>query len=273
MVLLFNHIYYLYLDNLINQWSFKSDLKDSIRSCDFNISSGYAEFSKDRFGNYWRSLYLFNQYAHAPTSTYFYNEFSIIIWFKKYYVSNYYDSIALFDFSFDNSHNIGLKILLNNILFWTKNNANGSIINLDSNCKTNYDQWYHIALTYSNKSKLIKLYVNGVRVNSLYVNLRLGETNLNYIGRSDTLNITGSEFLIDEIKIYNRVLNFNEIKIDSNDRPITTTTPNRATTTIDKCKNYYCYNGGKCWTDYYGHSRCNCISNYHGNKCEYSNFF
>ncbi len=34
----------------------------------------------------------------------------------------------------------------------------------------------------------------------------------------DTLNITGSEITIYEIRIYNRVLNSNEIKIDSNDR-------------------------------------------------------
>jgi len=216
-------------------------------------------------------LDLFNHYATAPTSTYFYNEFTIIIWFNRYFVF-IYDSIALFDFSFDNSHNIGLTILNNNyVFFWTKNSTGSIISTLDSNYKINNQKWYHIAITYSNNSKSLYLYINGFPIFFRNIDLILGETNLNYIGRSDTLKIAGSEILIDEIRIYNRALNSNEIKIDSDDRPITTTT--RATTTIDKCKNYYCYNGGTCYTYYYGDVYCRCTSNYYGDKCQYSNLY
>jgi len=158
--------------------------------------------------------------------------------------------------------NIGLGVINNEIIFWTKN-ANELIIKLNSNYFINNKEWYHIAITYSTNSKLIYLYINGVFFSSIYVDLILGETNLNYIGKSDMLNIMKSEVLIDEIKIYNRKLNSNEIKIDSDDRTITT---------IDKCKNYYCYNGGTCYTDY-AYAYCRCTSNYYGDKCQYSNLY
>jgi len=216
-------------------------------------------------------LNLYYNYAKAPTSTYFYNEFTIVIWFNKYYGADYFFSLALIDFSLDNSQNIGLGVVNNKIVFFAKN-ATGSIITLDSDYRIIYKEWYHIAITYSNDSKLIKLYVNGVLVNSLYVNLRLGETNLNYIGRSDTLNRIGSEVLIDEIRIYNRALSSIEIKIDSNDRLISTTPSATTTTRIDKCKYHVCYNGGICYTSY-GYAYCSCISNYYGDNCESIIFF
>ena len=213
---------------------------------------------------------LYNSYAKAPTSTYFYNEFTIIIWFNRYYASSSYVYTALFDFSLDNSRNIGLGVINNEIIFWTKN-ANGLIVDLNSNFFINNQKWYHIALTYSNNSKLLNLYINGMYRIIQNVDLILGETNLNYIGRSDALNIYDSKVLIDEIRIYNRELNSSEITTDSNDRPIATTT--RVTTTIDKCKYYYCYNGGTCFSYYYGDPYCKCTSNYYGSSCEYSNLF
>ncbi len=97
-----------------------------------------------------------NKYAKAPTSTYFYNEFTIIIWFNKFYVFNKDANLALIDFSFDDSRNIGLTILNNNeIIFWTKNAIGSTIINLESYYKINIAEWYHIALTYSKNSRLI----------------------------------------------------------------------------------------------------------------------
>ncbi len=54
---------------------------------------------------------------------------------------------------------------------------------------------------------------------------------LNYIGKSDTLKIPFSTVRIDEIKIYNRVLNSNEIENDSKNKSSTTTT---TTTTTKK---------------------------------------
>ncbi len=196
----------------------------------------------------------------------------MIVWFNKFYVLNKNASLALIDFSFDNSRNIGLEILNNNeVIFWTKN-ANGSVIELNLNYLINNKEWYHLAITYSSNSKLIYVYINGALRIIKNNELILGETNLNYIGKSDTLNINGSEILIDEIRIYNRVLNSNEIKIDSDDRPITSTT--RATTTIDRCKNYYCYNGGTCSADFYsGNAKCDCKTNYNGENCQFSNFF
>jgi hypothetical protein len=214
-----------------------------------------------------------NKYAKAPTSAYFYNEFTMIVWFNKFYFLNKNASLALIDFSFDNSRNIGLEILNNNeVIFWTKN-ANGSVIELNLNYLINNKEWYHLAITYSSNSKLIYVYINGALRIIKNNELILGETNLNYIGKSDTLNINGSEILIDEIRIYNRVLNSNEIKIDSDDRPITTTSTTRATTTIDRCKNYYCYNGGTCYTYNNSYTYCKCTYGYYGNDCQKSNFF
>jgi hypothetical protein len=212
-------------------------------------------------------LDLSNYYAKAPTSTYFNNQFSIIFWFNKYFELNSNANLALFDFSLDNSRNIGLEFLNNEIIFFAKNST-GSIIKIESYYKINNQQWYHIALTYSNNSRLIYLYINGEAKIIKSVDLVLGETNLNYIGRSDTLNINGSKVRIDEIRIYNRVLNSNEIFTDSKDGPII-----RTKTTLDKCQYRTCYNGGTCYTSYGGDIKCLCRTNYYGDFCEKSNFF
>jgi hypothetical protein len=231
-------------------------------------------------------LDLWYNYAKAPTSTYFHNEFSIVVWFNrnnKYNDIYFNDNVALFDFSFDNSRNIALAILDKNanknfqIIFWAKK-ENGSTIDLTAKYQINDNEWYHIAITYSSNSKSIYLYVNGIFVSSRYVDLiLLGETNLNYIGRSDAIKQWESRVQIDEIKIYNRALNSSEITTDSNDRPIATTpsgTTTRDTTLINKCKYYFCYNGGTCYTDYYnGDPYCVCKSNYYGTYCEKSKFF
>jgi hypothetical protein len=256
------------IDNLINQWSFTDNLKDSIRNCDFKKFAGLIEYSFDRFEVVGRSLNLYNAYVNAPTSTYFYNEFTIVIWFNRYYTPNVYFDIALFDFSFNNSQNIGLAIISKEIIFWTKN-ATGSIIRLKSNYQINNKQWYHVAITYSNSSKLIYSYINGVLVNSLYVDLILGETNLNYIGKSNSLNVILSVVLIDEIKIYNRILDSNEIKVDSNDRPVPATTIRvTSKTKYDDCYFYHCNNEGYCLINNNGQATCKCYYEYYGDHCE-----
>jgi len=226
------------------------------------------QYGIDRFGIGNRTVDLYTSYAEAPTSTYFHNEFTIVIWFNKYYV-NSSSTFALIDFSFNNSRNIGLAIINNEIIFFAKNSSQ-SIIKLESNYKINNKEWYHIAITYSTNSKLIYLYVNGVLVSSLYVDLILGETNLNYIGKSDTLNMTGSEILIDEIKIYNRALSSNEISIDS--RLIVTTTTSsittRTATKTDICKYFIFYNGGTCYTFNNLYAYCLCKNDYSVPYCQ-----
>jgi hypothetical protein len=243
------------------------------------------QYSIDRFGIGNRTVDLYNSYAEAPTSTYFYNEFTIVIWFKKSY-QNMFSTFALFDFSFDNSRNIGLGIIKNEIIFFAKNST-GSIIKFESNYKIDYKEWYHIAITYSTNSKLIYLYINGVLFSSIHVDLILGETNLNYIGKSETLKIYFSTVRIDEIKIYNRELNSNEIENDSKDKSRTTTNPvttptttkkntartTTASTIYEKCKYYSCSNGGICYIDNNGHAKCNCLDNYYGTNCESWLFF
>jgi hypothetical protein len=239
------------------------------------------QYGIDRFGIGNRTIDLYTSYAEAPTSTYFHNEFTIVIWFKKYY-QNMFSTFALFDFSFDNSRNIGLGIINEEIVFFAKNSSQ-SIIKLESNYKIDYKEWYHIAITYSTNSKLIYLYINGVLFSSIYVDLILGETNLNYIGKSDTLKISFSTVRIDEIKIYNRVLNSNEIENDSKNKSSTTTTTTTtkknttrtttASTIYEKCKYHYCGNGGICYIDNNGQAKCDCPNNYYGTNCESWLFF
>jgi len=177
-------------------------------------------------------------------------------------------SFSLIDFSFNNSRNIGLGVINNEIVFFSKN-ATESIIKLESNYTINNQKWYHIAVTYSTNFKSLYLYVNGMPILFRYIDLILGETNLNYIGKSDTLNTTGSEILIDEIRIYNRVLSSNEISTTT-----TSSITTRATTRIyNICKYYICYNGGTCLTYNNVYAYCLCKNDYYGSSCQYSNFF
>ena len=129
-------------------------------------------------------------------------------------------NISLIDFSKDNCGNIGIRIENRKIIVWSKKENNKTINEFKSDTNiSNESKWTHIALRSCiyNTSKYLNLFLNGIHQlgNQLEIDLFIGETNLNLIGKSDTLNIHSSSIIIDEIRIYDRTLNNSEIKNDA----------------------------------------------------------
>jgi hypothetical protein len=176
-------------------------------------SSSDPIFTQDRNGLANNSLYLKNNYLQTSmVSCYFYNEFTITMWFKTLFTQK----LSLIDFSSDNENNIGIRIENNKIIFWAKDNNQ---IRLEFKSRTLLkNDWYYLAVAYSNGH--VDLYLNGKHESSSSKFYKLDQllnkkTNLNYIGQSSTFNILSSTFIIDEIKIYNKSLDKNQLKMDS----------------------------------------------------------
>jgi hypothetical protein len=109
-----------------------------------------------------------------------------------------------------------------------------------------------LAISYSNKFKYANLYFKDYRLDYAFEIVLVSEpTNLNYIGKSDTYNIESSSIIIDEIEIYDRLLDSSEI---INDNPTTTTI---VTTSEDKCLNLICFRG-ICKINKFGIAYCEC---------------
>jgi hypothetical protein len=204
-----------FIDYLINHWSFNS-LSDSISGSNLSIeSSSDLIFTQDQNELANNALYLKNNYLQTSVvSCYFYNEFTITIWFKTLFTKK----LSLIDFNSDNKYNIGIRIENNKIIFWAKDNQIVYELKSRSLLKK-YNNWYHLAVVYS-KGHVV-LYLNGNYDSSSSEQfyeldqLLNKKTNLNYIGKSFTFNILSSTIIIDEIKIYNKSLDKNQLKIDS----------------------------------------------------------
>jgi len=128
------------------------------------------------------------------------------------------------------------------IIFWTKK-ANGNKLEKSLNFFNDDNDWMYLAISYSNKFKYANLYFKDYRLDYAFEIVLVSEpTNLNYIGKSDTYNIESSSIIIDEIEIYDRLLDSSEI-INDNPTTSTTTTTTIVTTSEDKCLNLICFRG------------------------------
>ena len=104
----------------------------------------------------------------------------------------------------------------------------------------NNNDWIYLAISYSNKFKYANIYFKDYRLDYPFEILVLGETtNLNYIGKSDTYNIESSSIIIDEIEIYDRLLDSSEIINDNPTTSTTTTTTAIVTTSEGKMFKFY----------------------------------
>ena len=130
---------------------------------------------------------------------------------------------------------------LHKIIFWTKK-ANGNKMEKSLNFFNNND-WTYLAISYSNKFKYANIYFKDYRLHYAFEMLFGETTNLNYIGKSDTYNIESSSIIIDEIEIYNRLLDSSEIINDNPTTSTSTSTKAIVTTSVGKCLNFICFRG------------------------------
>ena len=73
--------------------------------------------------------------------------------------------------------------------------------------------WQHVAATYSTSGNIVKFYVNGAPAGSgTGTTITSAPTRAGAIGRRASSSIRGFHGTIDDVRVYNRVLTYNEIQ-------------------------------------------------------------
>ena len=203
---------------MTNYWDFSANYFDKIGSSDL-YGSVNAFFVPDRNGKNDSAVHFINGYISLPTGYYFKNTFSVTAWVKNNFTSFYrYPLVSFSNISHEyfnefqwNSQNIKLNF--------------ASSYYVNRTCKfgisstlfySNISIWYHVAITYDGSK--IKMYSNGT-LSSTSSSFSLGFNSIkttNYIGRFSLFPDWRGDFILDELKFFNRALNQTEIKNDMN---------------------------------------------------------
>jgi hypothetical protein len=230
---------YVPTNGLVGYWPFNGNANDE--SGNGNNGTVYGPtFASDRFGNVNKAYYfdgLNDSISFGDIHVLdFTNAFSVSVFFK-YTVppispNDWYSIVA--DGSYADYNGWGILINSNQFLMRELDNTNGIVVNY------NFIQnnWYHIGLTCGSDS--IKLYINGIKIASTFniqSNLTLNTSNSLRVGSGTMNNVPVNSHpyfftgVIDDIYLYNRVINQSEItQLYTN--TITTFTPEDTTSNV-----------------------------------------
>ena len=213
-----NQIDYLLINNsLIHHWPFDGDVNDIVGGA--NLTDGYNfNFTFDRFMNATSSVRLNDGYLLAPSDiNYFPNSnFSVLAWIR---IHEYKRWSRLLDFGNGAENNcifIALSTAVTGIQrleLWS-NESNLGGINTIQNMAIN--EWHHLAATYEYPS--MKMYIDGSLngENLVERNINIMNRVNNYIGKSNWDADENANVDIDDLKIFDRALNQDEVNFEMN---------------------------------------------------------
>ncbi|APZ45921.1 hypothetical protein BW723_06265 [Polaribacter reichenbachii] len=135
------------------------------------------------------------------------NDFSISTWFKTPAVNN--DFLRLFDFGGGTGNFMLLIPKANDTQSrFIIDPINGTRYNVYMTCDFPVDEWVHVALTLEGST--LKYYINGELVftdtNCTLTPADVGDTNQNYLGKSQYSNDLYTDYSYDSFEIYNYAL-------------------------------------------------------------------
>ena len=185
--------------------------------------TGSAFLTTDRFGQPYSALQIYPKFMSVPPGVYLSAPFTITVWI---YLKSYSPQYArILDFGNGaNFQNVVFAFNPNtgNINFGVWNDKQ----QVSSCVATNYQvplfTWSHVAVAY-NSNNAAYIYANGILLLScnMYSNFHLNtKTSNNYIGRSNWPDEQSAEpgsllnGVLDDLKIYDRVLSPGELEID-----------------------------------------------------------
>jgi len=197
------------MDSLINYWPIENNTNDLIGTA--HMYGGInATLAKDRFNNSNSALDLAYGYLQVPPGVYFYSNFTISFWI---YPRTFDPYARVFDFANGAPDN--------NVLLCYSGNTFGKprfdvfqsyqrFFFLEPSVTLVIKNWYHIAVTYNGT---YSIYINGIFQNQILS--QLPPLNVirtqNYFGKSNWAGNPLANAILDEIKIYNRSLENDEI--------------------------------------------------------------
>ena len=195
---------------MINYWAFTNNVDDSIGTA--HLYNGVNAFlTHDRFGYNNSALRLNSGYYCVPYGVYFDGPFTTSVWVNA---KSYSPFARVFDFSVNgvNTDNIVLGLFKDapsesffSIVFGT-----GIYSHLDCNIALVLNEWTHLAVTFNGSQT--NFYYNGIFCSSFFQYPPRNEVrNINYIGKSNWPQDELANAVFDELRIYNRALDQNEI--------------------------------------------------------------
>lgn len=215
-------------ENLVGYWKFDAQEDDynTLRAFDYSGNENHGQYLNGADNNAagrWDTNAFFgdgiNDYVNVgdDSSLDITDQLTITAWIKPN-ASNAYDYVGIVQRQQGSNENVDSYLLGFNSDYKLHFGTNGG--NIQSTQTTwNNGQWYHIAATYTSSGPSGDLYINGVKevlsVDSL--DSMAGGANDVLIGAY--LTAVGPDYfngLIEEVKIYDRVLTANEIGLDYN---------------------------------------------------------
>ncbi|CAF1024579.1 unnamed protein product [Brachionus calyciflorus] len=185
---------------------YKSSVKELVAGADL-YNPYNAKFAQNRFGESDSAIKLNYGYYFFPGRHYFTGDFTTMVWIKKNSLATYYERIM-------ECGSTGSDTIIMSI---SDRNGNTHVINtgkayIIGGIRTEINFWYHI--TFVLKENIASIYVDGKLDVKGRVDYPLDvNRTLCFLGKSSsTIPYLNAD--IDDIKIFNRALDENEIKFE-----------------------------------------------------------
>ncbi len=204
---------------LVHYWPFNGDLRDIINRSDL-IYGANGEYTSNRNFKLSSAYYLRNGYLSLPSNVYIQGSYTVMSWVRVISVSKY---MRLIEVGSSNEYVAFLLSNTNNLQL-----INALFVNLQSSdtlgmCTPTdeliVNKWQHVAFVL-NDNLVGNIYIDGVQVNYAKTGTHLPQAvnrNINYIGRSRFYpSDPDANFIIDDLKIFNRSLTMSEILYEMN---------------------------------------------------------
>ena len=214
---------------LQNYWKFNNDVNDVIGGA--NLYNGYsASFVADRFGNLNSALNLSLGFYQAPAGVYFRGEHTVSVWVFMMAFSSW---ARIIDFG-NGASNDNIFISPSSggncpvTAVYSSSTCSGF---LTSNIPLRLNTWTHLVHTYAGGG--CRVYLNGTLANS---GPCVAPSSVNrlycYVGKSNWATDPYLNAYLDDLRIYNRSLNSNEVNqlLAFSENLLTTTTSTTTTT-------------------------------------------
>lgn len=202
------------LNGLIHYWPIAKDTTDYLTNSVLQPTPTSFVYGTNRFDRVFTSLIINGNYFKLPNRIYFYGDFTVTVWINP---QSYAKNARIIDCG-NGAANDTIFISYSSDLTGRPfvgifNQANGDT-SMISPLAVQTNVWTHLAATLNGNN--LRLYINATQVGQWSVSYlpRSVTRRACYFGKSDFSDVDPSNFLLDQLKIYNRSLFDYEISND-----------------------------------------------------------
>ena len=193
---------YVPTNGLVGWWPFNGNANDESGNGNNGNVSGSASLSQDRFGIGNKAYSFDGVDDHISVNRTYQAAFSLSVWFKALNAPQYNPLVDAFNANWE----VQLK---NNSPNYISFSSSGTYQQFTSAQTTTTNNWYHLVCTYS--SNTLKFYLNDSLTDQFTVNPLPNSNGVYFFGASLTGDDQFFYGMLDDIGLWNRALNNQEI--------------------------------------------------------------